>query len=140
MAYWIKLIYDKNSYIIDLDTISAFSKELDNNRIAFWLPHSSQPIILNPHANSDAYKQVIDYLKKTIDRNSHKCWVKINYDRKEFSIDLSRISFFAWEPNGRLTFCLPDSALNIVLAPHTNPHDYQKLQEYIKNTTGLSGP
>jgi hypothetical protein len=140
VAYWIKLIYEQNSYIIDLDTISAFSKELENNRLTFWLPNSSQPIILNSHGNSDTYKQVMDYLIKTVDRNSKKSWIKINYDRKEFSINLSRISFFACEPNGRLTFCLPDSAINIVVAPQINPHDYQKLQEYIKNTTGLSVP
>jgi hypothetical protein len=69
VAYWIKFTYEKNTYLIDLDTIGAFSSELDNKRLTFWLPNSSQPIILIPHANSDTYKQVLDYLKKTIDRN-----------------------------------------------------------------------
>ena len=140
MAYWIRFIYDKNSFIIDLDAISSFSKELDNNRVTFWLPNSSTPITLTSQGDVDTYKQVMDYLIKTLDRNSKKSWIQINYDRKEFSINLSRISFFAYEPNGRLTFCLPDSAINIVISPQINPHDYQKLQEYIKNTTGLSVP
>ena len=141
MAYWSKITYEKSTYIIDLDTISAFSSELDNKRIAFWLPNSSQPIILNPQGNHEAYKQVLDYLKKRIDRNSKGSWVKLNYDRKEFDIDLSRISSFVCEQNGRLiSFCLPDSATNIILMREGNSDDYQMIQAYIKNTTGHSLP
>ena len=115
MAYWSKFTYEKSTYIIDLDTISAFSSELDNKRITFWLPNSSLPIILNPQGNHEAYKQVLDYLKKTIDRNSKGSWIKINYDRKEFAIDMNRISSFVCEQNGRLiSFFLPDSGTNIV--------------------------
>ncbi len=141
MAYWSKFTYEKSTYIIDLDTISAFSSELDNKRITFWLPHSSQPVILNPQGNYEAYKQVLDYLKKTIDRNSKGSWIKINYERKEFAIDMSRISSFACEQNGRLiSFFLPDSATNIIIMREGNSDDYQKIQEYIKNTTGHSMP
>ena len=139
MAYWSKFTYEKSTYIIDLDTISAFSSELDNKRVTFWLPNSSLPIILNPQGNQEAYKQVLDYLKKTIDRNSKGSWIKINYDRKEFAIDLSRISSFICEQNGRLiSFCLPDSANNIILMREGNSDDYQKILDYIKNTTGHS--
>ncbi|MCC3408194.1 MAG: hypothetical protein JGK17_21915 [Microcoleus sp. PH2017_10_PVI_O_A] len=141
MAYWSKITYEKNTYIIDLDTISAFSSELDNKRITFWLPNSSLPIILNPQGNYEAYKQILEYIKKTIDRNSKGSWIKINYDRKDFAIDLSRISSFACEQNGRLiSFCLPDSATNIIIMREGNSEDYQKLQEYIKNMTGHSLP
>jgi hypothetical protein len=141
VAYWSKIIYDKNTYIIDLDTISAFSSEPDNKRITFWLPNSSLPIILNPQGNYEAYKQILDYLKKTIDRNSKGSWIKINYERKEFAIDLSRISSFACEQNGRLiSFSLPDSATNIIIMREGNSDTYQKIQEYIKNMTGHSLP
>ncbi|MEG3843021.1 hypothetical protein [Microcoleus sp. herbarium14] len=141
MAYWSKFTYEKSTYIIDLDTISAFSSELDNKRITFWLPNSSLPIILNPQGNHEAYKQVLDYLKKTIDRNSKGSWIKINYDRKEFAIDMNRISSFVCEQNGRLiSFFLPDSGTNIILMREGNSDDYQKIQEYIKNTTGHSLP
>lgn len=141
VAYWSKITYEKNTYIIDLDTISAFSSEPDNKRITFWLPNSSLPIILNPQGNSEAYKQILDYLKKTIERNSKGSWIKINYDRKEFAIDLSRISSFACEQNGRLiSFCLPDSATNIIIMREGNSDTYVKIQEYIKNITGHSLP
>ena len=139
MAYWSRITYEKTTYIIDLDTISAFSSELDNKRITFWLPNSSQPIILNPQGNQEAYKQILEYIKKTVERNSKGSWIKVNYDRKEFAIDLSRISSFASEQNGRLiSFCLPDSATNIILMREGNSDDYQKILDYIKNTTGHS--
>ena len=142
MAYWSKFTYEKSTYIIDLDTISAFSSELDNKRVTFWLPNSSLPIILNPQGNQEAYKQVLDYLKKTIDRNSKGSWIKLQYERKEYDIDMSKISSFVSEQNGRLiSFCLPDSATNIVvMRSEANSDDYQKIQEYIKNTTGHSLP
>jgi hypothetical protein len=141
VAYWSKITYDKSTYIIDLDTISAFSSELDNKRITFWLPNSSQPIILNPQGNQEAYKQILEYIKKTIDRNSKGSWIKVNYDRKDFAIDLSRISSFICEQNGRLiSFSLPDSATNIIIMRESNSDDYQKIQEYIKNMTGHSLP
>ena len=142
MAYWSKFTYEKSTYIIDLDTISAFSSEPDNKRVTFWLPNSSQPIILNPQGNQEAYKQVLDYLKKTTDRNIKGLWIKLHYDRKEYDIDMSKISSFLCEQNGRLiSFCLPDSATNIVvMRGEANSDDYQKIQEYIKNTTGHSLP
>ena len=138
MAYWRKFTYEKSTYIIDFDTISAFSSELDNKRLTFWLPNSSQPIILNPQGNSDAYNQVLDYIKKTIERNSRGWWIKINYDRKEFAIDMSRISSFACDGKGRLSFFLPDSATNIIIIRQSNSEAYQEILEYIKNTTGQS--
>lgn len=142
MVYWSKFTYEKSTYIIDLDTISAFSSEPDNKRVTFWLPNSSQPIILNPQGNQEAYKQVLDYLKKTTDRNIKGLWIKLHYDRKEYDIDMSKISSFVCEQNGRLiSFCLPDSATNIVIMRgEANSDDYQKIQEYIKNTTGHSLP
>ena len=141
MAYWSKITYENNTYIIDLDTISAFSSEPDNKRITFWLPNSSLPIILNPQGNHEAYKQILEYIKRTTDRNSRGAWIKINYDRKDFAIDMSRISSFTSEQNGRLiSFCLPDSATNIILMREGNSEDYQKVQEYIKTMTGHSLP
>jgi hypothetical protein len=141
VSYWIKMNYERSTYVIDLDRISAFSSDPENKRITFWLPNSSQPIILNPQLNTDAYIQVLEYLKKITDRNSYqKSWIKINYDRKEFSIDLTRISTFICESNGRLSFCLPDSATTIIIHPNSNAEAYQKIQDYINHTTGHSVP
>jgi hypothetical protein len=141
VSYWIKINYERSSYVIDLERISAFSSDPENKRITFWLPNSSQPIILNPQLNTDAYIQVLEYLKKITDRHYYqKSWIKIPYDRKEFSIDLTRISTFICESNGRLSFCLPDSATTIVIHPNSNAEAYQKIQDYINHTTGHSIP
>lgn len=140
MPYWIKINYDRGIYLIDLESISAFSSEPENKRITFWLPNNSQPIILNPHGNGEAYKQVLEYIKKTSDRFSKGWWISINYDRKELCLDLNRISAFSWEANGRLSFCIPDSMANIIITPQNNWDAYQKIQNYIEKMTGHSFP
>ncbi|MGE5657064.1 MAG: hypothetical protein ACM37W_10640 [Actinomycetota bacterium] len=140
MPYWIKINYERGIYLIDLESISAFSSEPDNKRITFWLPNNSQPIILNPQGNPEAYKQVLEYIRKTSERSSKGWWIAINYDRKEFFIDLNRISAFTFEPNGRLTFWLPDSTTSIVMTPQSNSEAYQKIQDYIEKMTGHSLP
>ncbi|HLO47145.1 MAG TPA: hypothetical protein VK211_01765 [Kamptonema sp.] len=140
MGYWIKINYERGIYLIDLESISAFSSEIENKRVTFWLPNSSQPIVLNPQNNLDAYKQVLEYIKKTTERASKGWWVTINYDRKEFFIDLSRISTFVWEANGRLSFWLPDSTTNIVINPQSSADSYHKIHEFIQRTTGHSMP
>ncbi|MDB9513655.1 hypothetical protein PN499_20885 [Kamptonema animale CS-326] len=140
MGYWVKINYERSIYLIELESISAFSSEVDNKRITFWLPNSSQPIILSPQNNADAYKQVLEYIKKTTERASKGWWVSISYDRKEFLIDLSQISTFVWEPNGRLSFWLPDSSTNIVINPQTSVDAYQKIHDFIQKTTDHSMP
>lgn len=139
MGHWIKINYERGIYLIDLESISAFSSEADSKRITFWLPNSSQPIILNPQSNPEGYKQVLEYIKKTTERPPKGWWVCINYDRKEFFIDLTRVSTFSCELNGRLSFWLPDSTTNIVINPQ-NSEAYQKVLDYIQSTTGHTLP
>ena len=140
MGYWVKINYERGIYLIDLESISAFSSEVDNKRITFWLANSSQPIILIPQNNLDAYKQVLEYIKKTTEKSSKGCWISISYDRKDFFIDLTRITTFVWEPNSRLSFWLPDSSIHIVINPQTNGEVYQKISDFIQKTTGHSIP
>ena len=140
MAYWIKILYERSTYFIDLDSISAFSSE-PNKKITFWLPNSSQPIILHPKGYEDAYQQVIEYLKKRITRAGDRDrWICIGYDRSEWYIDLNTISSFVCESNGRITFWLSDSMKDIVINPNSNPEAYKTLIEFIKKKTGFSLP
>lgn len=139
VAYWVKLVYERNTYLVDLESISAFSSE-SNKRITFWLPNSSQPLIIHYQTHPEAYKQILEYLKKTLERPSREGWIKIGYERNDYFIDLNRISSFACEPNGRITFWLPESTKDIIINPQSNPEAYQKLQDYIKHRTGLSLP
>ena len=140
MAYWIKILYERSTYLIDLDSISAFASE-PNKRITFWLPNSSQPIILHAQGYQDAYKQVVEYLKKRITRAGDRDrWICINYDRNEWYIDLNSISSFVCEPNGRITFWLPDSTKDLVINPQGNQEAYQRLIKKKKKKTGFSLP
>lgn len=142
MAYWIKIDYERSKYLIDLDSITAFSCQ-PNNRITFWLPNSSQPIILTKQSSQDSYHLVLQYIQKKIDitaQGDDNWWVKIIYDRHEWFIDLNCISTFACEPNGRVTFWLPDSTKDIIINPHSNPEAYAKVLEFIQTVTGYSLP
>lgn len=64
-------------------------------------------------------------------------WVKILYERKQYVINIDRVNAFCYEPNGRVTFWLPDSAIPIVINPQSNIEDYQKILNYIESVIGL---
>ncbi|MGB3402915.1 MAG: hypothetical protein WBA77_09510 [Microcoleaceae cyanobacterium] len=139
MAYWIKILHERNVYVVDLDSLSAFCIE-DNKRVQFWLPDSGQAIVINPHSNPDVYYKIVDYIKKTTSQSSEKFWVKIAYQRHQYVIDLTRINTFSCDCSQRIIFWLPNSQESIVVNPKSNPHDYEKVQEYIRKTTGFSLP
>ena len=146
VAYWIKINYERSIYLIDLDSITAFSCQ-PNKRITFWLPNSSQPIILNQQSSESEndYEIVLEYIKKKITigykaNGESQCWIKIIYDRHEWFIDLNCISAFAWEKNGRITFWLPDSTKDIIINPNSSPEAYKKVLEFIYKLTGYSLP
>ncbi len=61
--YWIKIIYDRDTYVIDLSHISAFVYA-SNGKITFWLPDSGNPIVINPQSNPDAYQKVMTYIEQ----------------------------------------------------------------------------
>lgn len=62
-AYWVKIIYEKNEYVINLDCVSSFCHE-SNGRITFWLPDGTIPIIINPVSNPESYEKVVKYVEK----------------------------------------------------------------------------
>ncbi len=62
-AHWVKILYERNQYVINLITISSFCHE-SNGRITFWLPDSSIPVIINPTSNPESYQKVLDYVRK----------------------------------------------------------------------------
>lgn len=137
MAYWVKISYEKNIFLIDLDRISAFASE-PNKRITFWLPNSSQPIVLNPQNSPDSYTQVLEYLKKKITLTlKNEEWIVLDYDRSQWLMNLNSISSFAIASNGRITFWLPDSMKDMIINPQSNPTTYEKLIDFIKNKTGF---
>ncbi|MBD0344937.1 MAG: hypothetical protein ICV63_08990 [Coleofasciculus sp. Co-bin14] len=139
MAYWIKVNYDRNEYVVDLDRLSAFACA-PNGKITFWLPNSAFPIILNQQSDPDGYQQVMDYVQNVAVHSLSGSWIQVHYERTDYVIDLNRISSFCYSPRGRLTFWLPDSSIPIIINEQSDPDTYQKLLDFIQRKTGYLLP
>ncbi|WP_414582209.1 hypothetical protein [Scytonema sp. PCC 10023] len=137
MAYWVKIHYERNEYVVNFERVTAFCHER-NGRVTFWLPDCAIPIVVNSQNNLEDYQKILDYIQHVTGLGFEKSyWVKILYERNEYIINLDSISSFCHEPtNGRITFWLPNSTLPIVINPVSNPDSYQKVLQYIQNTTG----
>lgn len=139
MAYWIKFSYDRKEYIVDLERVSGFAHE-PNARITFWLPNSAYPIVINPQAHPELHNKVLTYIQQATEIAFEAHWVKIDYENKQFLINLKKIGAFSCEENGRITFWLSDSTVPIVIHPKSDPEGYVKIQNYVKQSTGISLP
>lgn len=64
-AYWVKLLYDRRDYFINLSAVRAFARQA-SGRLTFWLPDNGQDIVLHPVVNAEAYQLVSDYIDKMI--------------------------------------------------------------------------
>ncbi len=135
MAYWIKINYERNEYVVDLDRLSAFACA-PNGKITFWLPNSAIPIIINKQNNPEDYQQVLEYIQQVSAHPLAGSWIQVSYERNDYVIDLSRISSFCFSSSGRITFWLPDSSIPIIINEQKDQDTYQKLLDYIKRKTG----
>ncbi len=153
MAYWVKILYERKEYVVNFDRVNAFCYE-KNGRVTFWLPDSAIPIVINPQSNLEDYQKVLDYLECVTEleiENAYwdlECvteleienayWVKIFYEKNEYVINLTCISSFCQESNGRITFWLPDGTIPIIINPVSNPDSYQKVLQFVQKITGYS--
>ncbi|MEH1909193.1 hypothetical protein [Nostoc sp.] len=138
MAYWVRILYERREYVVNFERVHAFCYEL-NGRVTFWLPDSAIPIVINPQTNLEDYQKILDYLECVTGlKLDHAHWVKIIYEKNEYVINLNCISSFCHEPNGRITFWLPDGTIPIIINPVSNPESYQKVVQYVQKATGYS--
>ncbi|MUG97005.1 hypothetical protein F7734_33580 [Scytonema sp. UIC 10036] len=136
MAYWVKIYYERNEYVVNFEQVTAFCHER-NGRITFWLPDCAIPIIVNPQSNLEDYQKILNYIEYVSGVGFNRgYWVKILYERNEYIVNLDKISSFCKEPNGRITFWLPHSTIPIIIHPVSNPESYEIVVEYIQKTTG----
>ncbi len=63
MTYWIKLTYDRNTYVIDLDRVTAFCY-LPNGRISVALLDGNTTIVVNQQSDPASYQALLDYIEK----------------------------------------------------------------------------
>jgi hypothetical protein len=138
VTYWVKILYERREYVVNFERVHAFCYE-PNGRVTFWLPDSAIAIVINPQNNLEDYQKILDYLKCVTGLElDHAHWVKIIYEKNEYVINLNCISSFCHEPNGRITFWLPDVTIPIIINPVGNPESYQKVVQYVKKATGYS--
>lgn len=137
MPYWIKVSYERNDYVVDLDRIGAFACT-PSGRVTFWLPDSAIPIIINRQGNPDGYQRVMDYIQQVSLHSLAASWMKVNYERSEYVIDLNRITTFCHSPSGKITFWLPSSSIPIIINKQSDPDIYQKLLDFVEQKTGHS--
>ena len=138
MAYWVKIYYEKKEYVVDFERVTAFCCE-PNGRVTFWLPSSAIPIVIIPRNNQEDYQKILEYIERVNNSESEGTyWVRIYYERNEYVINLRCISSFCREKNGRITFWLPDSSIPIIINPTSNPESYEKVLQYIHQTTGYT--
>lgn len=64
---WIKFIYERNTYIVDLSRISAFACA-ENGRLRFWLPDGKVAVVLHPKSHPEAHQTILNYVEETTGR------------------------------------------------------------------------
>jgi hypothetical protein len=134
----VKILYERKEYVVNFERVHAFCYER-NGRVTFWLPDSAIPIVINPQTNLEDYQKVIDYIECVTElKLNHAYWVKIIYEKNEYVINLDCVSSFCHEPNGRITFWLPDGTIPIIINPASNPESYEKVVKYVEKATGYS--
>lgn len=68
---WIKFVYERNIYVVDLDCISTFVCA-ENGRLILWLPNGKVQIVIHPKSNPQAYQQILDYFENTTTQGSSR--------------------------------------------------------------------
>ncbi len=63
MTNWIKFVYERNTYVLDLDRISSIACA-GNGRLRFCLPDGKVEIIIHPQTNAEVYQQILDYVER----------------------------------------------------------------------------
>ncbi|MGK7927746.1 MAG: hypothetical protein AB4290_21320 [Spirulina sp.] len=135
MAHWVKIKYERQHYLVNLDRISAFVSS-PNGRITFWLPDSSMPIVVTQQGDLEDYQKLQDHIRAIVENSVPGCWMRLFYDRREYFINLNRIGGFCYTDKGKLTFWIPDSSFPIILTKQNDPEAYERIKAFILQTTG----
>jgi hypothetical protein len=137
VAYWIKIEFERNQYVVDLDQISTFICH-HQGKIDFCLPYTSQTIVVNYHNRAEDYQEIIAYINQLTNHSLMSNWIKIFYERKEYIIDLDRVGSFCYSQRGKISFWLQGINTPIILTPETDENSYYKILNFVKEKTGQS--
>jgi hypothetical protein len=134
VAHWVKIKYERQHYIVNLDRLSAFASS-PNGRITFWLPDSSIPIVVTQQGDPEDYQKLENYILAIVENSVPGCWVRLFYDRREYFINLNQIASFCYTDKGKITFWIPDSSVPIILTKQNDPESYEKIKDFILQKT-----
>ena len=137
VAYWIKIEFERNEYVVDLDQVNTFVCH-PHKKIDFYLPNTSQMIVINYYNHSEDYKKIIDYINHITDHSVVGNWIKFLYERKEYVVDLNRIASFCYSPQEKISFWLPGVNTPIILTKEADKIGYSKILNFVKDKTGQS--
>ena len=59
---WIKFVFERNIYVINLDCITSFVLT-ENGRLIFWLPDGKIQIIIHSKNQAEIYQKIVDYIE-----------------------------------------------------------------------------
>ena len=63
MSFWIKLTYERNVYVIDLDRVAAFC-QISKGRLSFVVPDGEVTIVIHKQTDAETYQKLLDYIEK----------------------------------------------------------------------------
>jgi hypothetical protein len=63
VAFWIRLTYERNTYVVDLDRVAAFCQPT-SGRVKFTLPDGSLTLIITQQNDPATYQTIVDYVQK----------------------------------------------------------------------------
>jgi len=137
VAYWLKIEFERNQYVVDLDQINAFICH-PQGKIDFYLPHTSVLIVINYHNRPDDYYEIISYLNQITNHSLMGNWLKFLYERKEYIIDLNRLGSFCYSKQGKISFWLPGITTPLIITQEADNQTYAKILNFIERKTGQS--
>jgi len=135
VAYWIKIEFERNEYLVDLDSISTFICH-PQGKIDFYLPYTSVMIVVNYYNRPDDYYEIFSYLNQISNHSLMGHWLKFPYERKEYIIDLNRIATFCYAKQEKISFWVCGQSNPIVITKESDENTYHKLLNFIEQKTG----
>lgn len=134
MSYWVKLREERQTYVVNLDQVRAFTF-IEHGRVSFFVAGNPQEIVLTVKSNPHEYRLVLAYVRSLSDGAVAGNWVTLKYDRDIVVFNLQSIHSFRLLASGKLSFFLPDSAQEIVLQEGTHGNVYRKVLRYVQQVS-----
>ncbi|MEB3273821.1 MAG: hypothetical protein ACO4CG_04450 [Prochlorothrix sp.] len=134
MSYWVKLRDERQTYVVNLDQVNAFTF-IEHGRVSFFVAGNPQEIVLTVKSNPHEYRLVLAYVRTLSDGTVPGHWITLKYDRVILVFNLHHIHSFCVLDSGKLSFFLPDSSQEIVLQENPHGEVYRRIYRYVQQVS-----